>query len=84
MPTPTEHRGNGQSRKKSGAPDARSAEVILAELQSGVFNRPYKMAAYIISSPETLLDLEFTRNPCGLLVDRLAESGIALAAVDAL
>src|SRR6202007_504800 len=75
MPT-AEPSGAGKkaARKKAAPPAPEAIRSVLVELQKRGFNRLYQDGrVHEFSSPETLLDVNFTR-PVYVLVDRLAIS----------
>ena len=73
MPTAeTSGTGKRAARKKPAALTQEALRLILAELQKRGFNRLYQDGrVHEFSSPETLLDVDFTK-PVWVLVDRLA------------
>jgi excinuclease ABC subunit A len=61
-----------KSARKSTAPSPSDVQLALSDLQKRGFGRLYQEGrAYEFSSPETLLDIDFTK-PVFVLVDRLA------------
>ena len=73
MPAPEPAPGAKKtSKKKSAAPPQEALRPVLSELQKRGFNRLYQDGrVHEFSSPETLLDVNFTK-PVYVLVDRLA------------
>jgi excinuclease ABC subunit A len=73
MPSPEPPPGAKKSaRKKAAAPPQEALRPVLSELQKRGFNRLYQDGrVHEFSSPETLLDVNFTK-PVYVLVDRLA------------
>jgi excinuclease ABC subunit A len=66
--------GRKGSAKKAAKPSGEAIQQTLADLQKRGFNRLYQAGrVYEFSSPETLLDLDFSK-PVSVLVDRLAIS----------
>jgi len=66
--------GRKESAKKATKPTGEAIQQTLADLQKRGFNRLYQAGrVYEFSSPETLLDLDFSK-PVSVLVDRLAIS----------
>jgi excinuclease ABC subunit A len=64
--------GKKTARKKSAAPPADAVRTALLNLQKSGFNRLYQDGrVHEFSSPETLLDVDFSK-PVYVLVDRLA------------
>src|SRR5207302_9276480 len=60
------------SKKTAAAPAAEGRRLALLELQKRGFNRLYQAGrVHEFSSPETLLDVDFSK-PVYVLVDRLA------------
>jgi len=69
QPQPGAHRG---TKKKTAAPPQEAVRQALLDLQKRGFNRLYQDGrVHEFSSPETLLDVDFTK-PLYVLVDRLA------------
>ncbi len=73
MPAPEPAPGTKKSARKKAAPPPQEAlRPVLSELQKRGFNRLYQDGrVHEFSSPETLLDVDFTK-PVYVLVDRLA------------
>jgi excinuclease ABC subunit A len=70
--TPGTPTGSKRSQKKTAAPPADAVRQGLLDLQKRGFNRLYQAGrVHEFSSPETLLDVDFSK-PVYVLVDRLA------------